>query len=293
MIQKKLESDPKKINQFSSYIRNNLQLLVTEVPKNTDLNKLFEVINNRGLQLRQDEILKARILNHIKRSRTKYAKIWNACSEMDRYIERGLRKEIGSNISSAYDKGSNTFHVPDLFKLIDLSDDQVRTEALDMLSILNKKSKDSNDSNEDNLSEIEDEGLSPDYETTGENEPVKSILTFPQLLLHTLRIYLYDSERGDIQKIDEKELLKTFEKHIVFDESNSTAFIRMLLDVRLCFDSYVIKWVEVAENEKIHMLKKMVLRYSYFRREKPEANDELSLLQSMLYHSQQKQHSIG
>jgi len=99
---------------------------------------------------------------------------------------------------------------------------------------------------------------------------------------------LFELDSKDLQKIDEKDLLKTFENHILFDEDNSIAFLKLLLDIRLCFDSYVIKWVEVAEHEKVHMLKKMVLRYSYFRREKPEANDELSLLQSMLYHSQQK-----
>ena len=294
-IQKKFENDSDKIQEFASYIRKRVQVISTEISRDADLNKLFEVINNRGLQLQQHEILKTRILNHIKRSRTKYGKIWNACADMDIYIERSLRNEIGKNISAAYDKSDYSFHMPDLFRLMDLSDEESKRDAIDIISILDKRAKPVEEDDSDGEDENnEEDGLHPESEDMFENEPVRSILTFPQLLLHTLRIYLYKNGGSDITKIDEKELLKTFEKHFLSkEESDSTDFIKLLLDVRMCFDVFIIKWVKVSDNEEVHLIKKLYLNNQkrkqtyYFRREKPDSNDGFSLLQSMLYHSQQ------
>ena len=47
---------------LSEFILTKVQLILTAVPKHTDLNKLFEVINNRGVQLQHHEILKAKLL---------------------------------------------------------------------------------------------------------------------------------------------------------------------------------------------------------------------------------------
>lgn len=36
------------------------------VPENTDLNRYFEIMNTRGEQLEQHDILKARLMKHLK-----------------------------------------------------------------------------------------------------------------------------------------------------------------------------------------------------------------------------------
>ncbi|MEP6514507.1 MAG: DUF262 domain-containing HNH endonuclease family protein [Parafilimonas sp.] len=294
-IQKKFQGDSVKIEEFASYIRNKVQIILTEISKEADLNKLFEVINNRGLQLQQHEILKARLLNSIKRSRTKYGKIWSACADMDNYIERSLRREVGENISSAY-SNNYSFHLPEIFRLMDdINDEESKRAAIDIISILEKKTKSPDKNNREDYANDETKYLHPESEDAFELEPVRSILTFPQLLLHTLRIFLYKRGEKDIVKIHEKELLKTFEKHLLsIDENDSTEFVKLLLDVRLCFDVFIIKWVKIGENDEAPLIKKLYLNNQhkkqtwYFRREKADSNDGFALLQSMLYHSQQK-----
>ena len=76
------------------------------------------------------------------------------------------------------------------------------------------------------------------------NDDVKSIISFPMLLLHTLRIYV--KEKTDIE-INEKTLLLLFEKHFFGDIDDEMAaekimeFFRLLWKVRWYFDKYIIK----------------------------------------------------
>ena len=50
---------------LADFILTKVQLILTQVPEHTDLNKLFEVINNRGVQLQHHEILKAKLLEKL------------------------------------------------------------------------------------------------------------------------------------------------------------------------------------------------------------------------------------
>ncbi len=67
----------------------NTCLFRIEVPEHTDLNRYFEVMNTRGEQLEQHEILKANLMSYLsnKNERTLFAKIWDACSNMDGYVQ--------------------------------------------------------------------------------------------------------------------------------------------------------------------------------------------------------------
>ena len=55
-----------------------------EVPENTDLNRYFEIMNTRGEQLEQHDILKAALMSYLSDDTEKglLAKIWDACSDM-------------------------------------------------------------------------------------------------------------------------------------------------------------------------------------------------------------------
>lgn len=75
------------IKDFAEYIYTKVCFVFVELAKNTDLNRFFVRMNNRGKQLENHEILKARILQKIdKNEQEKYAKIWDLCSDMDKYI---------------------------------------------------------------------------------------------------------------------------------------------------------------------------------------------------------------
>ena len=77
---------------LSEFIYNKVKLVLTEVHKDTDLNKLFEVINNRGVQLQHHEILKARLLGKLNsKDQQNYGYLWDACSYMDSYVEENIK----------------------------------------------------------------------------------------------------------------------------------------------------------------------------------------------------------
>ena len=84
------------IKDFAQYIYTKVCFVFVTLAQNTDLNRFFVQMNNRGKQLEKHEILKARLLNAIRESYKnepnkqdewqKYAKIWDLCSDMDKYI---------------------------------------------------------------------------------------------------------------------------------------------------------------------------------------------------------------
>lgn len=291
-IEQKLKNDTKQKKDFAEFIKLNVKLIITEVPQNTDLNKMFEVINNRGEQLQQHEILKATILSHIqnKQERIRYGKVWNACADMEKYVEKSMQVEAGKNLSDAYNHHTLTFNLKRIIEI--MTSQRVRiNKPMSLNSILNGKAVEYEEEvNEESAKFIDEHPEAKDDEL----QPIRSILSFPQLLLHTLRIYLFESDKGDIQRINEKELLETFKKHIkVTSEKEAKDFISLLWDIRVCFDLFVIKWVKIENDEEVHLVKSLE-KYNqyrkwtyYLRRKTPEGNEGFALLQSMLYHSQQ------
>ena len=292
-IEQELKNLVSEKENFADYIRKNVKLIVSEVPENTDLNKLFEVINNRGQQLQHHEILKASILSYIqnKQERIRYGKIWNACADMENYIEKAIQFEAGRNLSEAYNQWSQTFDLKKVLEIMTVKRSRV-SKSMNLNSILEGKvvEYEEDEEQEENIKYIEEHPEAQDDEL----QNVRSILTFPQLLLHTLRIYLFENGVKDIQRINEKELLYTFKKYCkIENEKDAKDLIALLWEIRVCFDLYIIKWVEQEDNEEIHLIKPLE-KYNqyrkwtyYLRRRNNKDNDGFALLQSMLYHSQQ------
>jgi hypothetical protein len=290
LIDKHLVDEVEK-QAFSKFIFEKVRMVKTTVPPSNDLNKLFEALNNRGAQLEHHEILKARLLSFIKNvdKRQKYAKLWQACSVMDNYIERVIALEIGSaqNIAAIYHNGFSLQNVLELF------DYRESNKELSLSDVIQNPEKYST------ISDTFKKELNHHPEATeDEFEPVRSILSFPQLLLHTLRIFLYEQEKEDIQRINEKELLEIFDKHFLksdfIDEKSVIEFIETLFGVRYAFDRYVIKWVTIGDQKEEHYLKDIYKQNQkkrgqtyYLRRLKKEELHGIGLLQSILYHSQQ------
>jgi hypothetical protein len=290
LIDKNLPDEAEKMG-FSKFILEKVRMVKTTVPSSNDLNKLFEALNNRGAQLEHHEILKARLLSFIEsvNKRQKYAKLWQTCSVMDNYIERVIALEIGSaqHIAEYYQNG---FAIKDVLSLFDYRDSN---KELSLTDVIQKPEKYST------ISDTFRKDLNHHPEASeDEFEPVRSILSFPQLLLHTLRIFLYEEDKKDIQRINEKELLEIFDKHFLksdfIDEKSVIAFIETLFKVRYAFDRYVIKWVTVGDQKEEHILKDIYKQNQikrgqtyYLRRLKKEELHGIALLQSILYHSQQ------
>ncbi len=304
LIQSKIKTEDEK-KYFAEYIAERLKFVITIVPQLTDLNKLFETLNNRGEQLSQDEILKARVLAGIQqRLRWKYSGIWNACNDTKNYFERALSYEIGSsrNVVDCYNQWTDIFDAKKIRSLFD-KNNNFQTKFLSLGEILAKRKI------EDIITEDKENeeffNLHPNA-ADDELQKVRSILTFPQLLLHALRIFRYKRGLEDIQRINEKELLKIFDEYFLPKktlvkqdelskfEKDCKEFIELLFDIREIFDKYIIKWVEIDQNNEELMIKKVRMqnqkkggRSYYLRREITEQFNGLTHLQGLLYHSQQ------
>lgn len=275
-------------NRLTTFVFDKVKFVVTEVPRETDLNKLFEVINNRGVQLQHHEILKARMLEALdERERASFAVLWGACADMDNYCERNLvalsglpayevhalyagnrlrngtavRNEIGSRLKATGDH-----------------------QALDLATILGVESDDADEAAE------EETALAPGR--------VRSIIGFPLLLQHVLRIWLCQRARADLPRILDRELLTLFGEHFFSSETGARdvrEFIDLLWQVRVLFDFHVIKWVDRGD-EDIHLISSVTTsttttrnaNRSYINRSRDtDSHRGFALLQSMLYHSQE------
>ena len=221
-------------DEIVKFLLDKVEIIRTEVPEGTDLNHYFEIMNTRGEQLEKHEILKARLMKELPISeQSLFAKIWDACSDMSRYVVMAFDSELREVILGGDWRKARGF-----FK-----------------TILNENSGES-----ENLGEPENSILKlidPDVEIEKIEEQSQdkydgeftSVIDFPNFLMHVLRIYL---ERFDKCKystkndpcnvpLDEKLLLKSFEGKFEGNPKKVRVFIYTLLVCRYLFDLYVIK----------------------------------------------------
>lgn len=304
-----------KLVGFASFIMKNVILVRTEIPEETDLNKLFELINGRGQQLSQTDILKSHILNLIREETDKnedllirYGQIWNACADMNEYVEHNIQQEDPSltwKDRLIYDKKTDgdeegviaNFGNDFFDKYIQ---NPVKDDSLDqqesLFNIVEKALVEEGDK------ENNDDGYT---HTTINCREIRSIVSFQMLLLYTLRIFLIEKklrlygekERYDIDFFNEKKLLKIFGPAVKQMKQDKSArdFIKKLWMVRVLFDKNVVKWVK-EDGETDEVLTIRALRISTDKRtgirvHRDGANSgntitEMTQLQSILYFSQ-------
>ncbi|SHE46299.1 DUF262 domain-containing protein [Pedobacter caeni] len=238
IILKKLnEHSEIEINQFYYYLLNKVVILRVEVPKDTDLNHYFEIMNNRGEQLEKQEILKASLLAHLmydEESSLAFSMIWDACSNMDKYMQLNFKKKYRDAVFLEGDEKTWDY-LPENFEefkqyILPVKNKEVNTkeklEELNIISLLTGELKDNIQSYEDDDNEFE-------------NVTFNSIIGFPNFLLHVLRVYSQEDIR-----LDDKRLIKTFERYID-KQADKVQFVKdfasALLKCRFLFDKYIIK----------------------------------------------------
>lgn len=216
----------KNYESFIEFLLNKVKILRVLVPDDTDLNHYFEIMNNRGEQLEKHEILKAKMLDVLKKeehSASVFNAIWEACSDMERYVQYGFKVEnrikiFGSDWNSII---SNNFDdLCNSFKKID----NIQNNKYDIDSIIKGVAgmKDINQEKED----------TPDR--------FNSVINFQNFLLHVLRV----QTEQDIP-LDDKRLIDSFKTHMERKDVDSLKFVKEfafnLLKCRFLFDKYIIK----------------------------------------------------
>lgn len=220
-----------------------------EVPDNTDLNRYFEIMNTRGEQLEQHDILKAKLMSYLRNDLDKavFAKIWDACSDMTGYVQMHFISKDNDVREKLFGSGWNSMP-PD--KWDTYSD--VKASSLEGL-----KHKISDIINEDTEIDSDDGYTDDDVRVRFE-----SIIEFPYFLIHTLNVLINNKinkdEDGEVP-LDDKRLVDSFEGIIesgVTDaesisdnkEQFSKDFIMCLLRTRYLFDKFIIKREYANEN---------------------------------------------
>ena len=273
-----------------------------EVPEHTDLNRYFEIMNTRGEQLEQHDILKARLMNYLDDAceREAFARIWEACSDMTGYVQMHFSVEDREKLFvEQWSSLSSEDALRELCKGKRRSEG--KSDGLDISKIIASKYKE-----EDEDGALEERDAEARFE---------SIIDFPYFLLHVLRVFCRvkrlsmdgAEELGSL--LDDKLLLKDFNEVIFYgrmggkrikDNKGKFArrFIMFLLRSRFLFDKFIIKrervegdqegsWslkeLRVSKKKPSYVKTELGCRYERSRREKSlERNKECLMIQSAL-----------
>ena len=219
-----------------------------EVPENTDLNRYFEIMNTRGEQLEQHDILKATLMRYLPDDTEKatFAKVWDACSDMTGYVQMHFvsrNNEVRENIF-----GGGWNEMPS-----DSWNDYV--EGI--------KAADTN-GNGHKITDIIDIDFRVDDDDGYLDDDVRvrfeSVIEFPYFLIHTLKVLIgikgicHEDGKSTIiaELLDDKKLIDSFKRVInhgvigdirISEDKAQFArdYIVCLLRTRYLFDKYIVK----------------------------------------------------
>lgn len=218
--------------KFTSYLLDKVVVLRIEVPSGIDKNHYFEVMNSRGVQLEQHEIVKAKLMETLplKRDQKAFEVIWDACSDMDRFVQMNFSVNCRSLIF-----GNEWMNYPETdFSTISRS---LNTVTKDNDAVQRSLRSLIDDFNSGKMSMALNDGQ---QEQTLADDQFYSIINFPSFLLHVLKIL---RPKADVPLYD-KGLVETFEA-VLKKERDKRKFAKdyasCLLECRYLLDRYVIK----------------------------------------------------
>lgn len=238
-----LKEKLKNLNIPEEKLKENLQRVIIyriEVPPFTDLNRYFEIMNIRGEQLEQHDILKARLMDLCRDCMHTFATIWDACSDMNGYVQMHFSTKGNLDRSNVF--GSNWQNEPHIEWTYDQAvenNDETKKTIADIIKSNFKV---------DNVDGKDEEDLDVRFE---------SVIDFPHFLLHSLKIYVkqYNVQSNDGSRLvedllDENKLLYSFDsvlkngfvgKEKLDGKIFAQQFVECMLKTRFLFDKFIIK----------------------------------------------------
>lgn len=233
------------LEALGDYLFNCVKWVNNIVPPGTDLNQLFTALNTNSVQLEASDILKARLLEMVpSRQRMSYDAIWQACENMDGFFEDNLRQVFPDANWQQY-----TYHDLKVYDAAQFNlneSDPISSPALGIQDIL--------------ATQATQDGSTHLVPSIGEDanscRQVRSIITFPQLLLHALLIYIWKktckfgaTEAKDIYRFNPDRLNESFAPFLKdLNTQDAQGFIECLWTTRHQFDQWVMKRIASADN---------------------------------------------
>lgn len=225
--------------EFSNYFAEKVILVRVELPEETDVASYFEIMNNRGEQLKKHEIIKSLMMAKINRTeaRKEFADIWDYCAQINTPIQKCFssekRKELFGdnydllNLNIIKDDNKRKANIPEGYSVQEILSSE-RLTGTGFSNIPNN-----NDSDETDETEF------------------KSIIDFPNFLMHVFKLYYDDifKSKSDGKEINlnEKYISTVYEK--LQNDIVPINFARQLLRTKVLFDRYIVKTVEDEESE--------------------------------------------
>lgn len=155
--------------QFKEYLNNNVIIVRTILPSDTDVAAYFEIMNNRGEQLQEHEIIKALMMKELdSNQRMVFSSIWDACSQMSIPLQRTLREYRLNGQFPLFGTNYDSLNTSYIFEYKN-DTSECRTLSIDEI-LLSSDSKTANVNN--------------DNDTETKYEP---IIDFPNFLMHIFK----------------------------------------------------------------------------------------------------------
>lgn len=240
----RLSQSPGELEKFTSFLTDKVQLVRAVLPAGTDLNKYFEIMNTRGQQLAQVDIVKARLMSFLRSDasdvedqRACLAWIWDACTEMDSYIQLALARGDTTLRSTIFGDAWDRLQVSSFGDLVPLRPHTVATTTMrsgplplrEALSIYAQTP----------------ERASEDDDVAGRFE---SPIRFPTLLLHALAIISADrdDESDNDRHLDDSKLILRFQDEFANRSDSERSehakkFVATLLRCKFVLDTCILK----------------------------------------------------
>ena len=279
VIRQKFETgDGIQKNDFLERLRRVI-LYRIEVPEHTDLNRYFEIMNTRGEQLEQHDILKAQLMDYLSKPKEQefFSRVWSACSDMTGYVQMHLAKEEREKI---FGSGWNDEPSEDWDDYEECLDMEQGGDHKVLIKSIIKPSFEVDVSD----GKLEDDKTKIRFE---------SIIGFPYFLLHVLRVFLsvesisMDEEKELGSLLDDKRLLNDFNEVIshgrmggkrIKDSRGEFArrFILFLLHSRFLFDQFIIKREYAGDDQEgVWSLKELCTSGAGYKKKAYYANTRL------------------
>ena len=243
IIQEELSNTSKYGDDFREKLAHVIMYRIV-VPPYTDLNHYFETMNTRGEQLEQHDILKATLMSYLKGDKAwmaAFAEIWNACSDMNGYVQMNFSKSSRELLFG----GSWNCITSKWMPFVQSVKANYSDKSKSIYKIIEPDFKIKNTYD---IVDSSDRDASVRFE---------SIIEFPYFLLHCLKTYVStkglksnDGKELCESLLNDKKLNISFERvieHGLFKEKPlerrlfAKEFIKHLLKMRFLFDKFIIK----------------------------------------------------
>ena len=209
---------------FGKYLNNNVIIVRTVLPSDTDVASYFEIMNNRGEQLQEHEIVKALMMGKLEQqNRSVFSIVWDACSQMNVPIQKGLSTYRHNQDKPLFGEKYDEL----LIDYLDKYNEQTGlSKKKSIAEVLQEKVE--NSCTQEEGKEIDDK--------------YNSIIDFPNFLMHVFKIFSKDCP------LSSNVILEEYRK--IEQEVDPMEFIKVLLKVRVLFDRYIIKSKDDAEDDE-------------------------------------------